>query len=690
MEKSLKKQIKKYIALGLVVAIVVLLALLPMLASETVLDEGPVASILSDEARFRDISTLVKGGGTLEEEEMVEITIPYGVKLKSFLVDNDDYVQEGDPVAEVDRVSVMAAITKVQETLDDLNEQIEDVRDAKISDTILATAGGRVKYVYGFVGDSVQDVMLEHGALAVLSLDGMMAVEIQTEVAVLTGDQVQVTFEDGTQAEATVESSLDGIVVVTLEDEGYESGTHVKIFAESKELGAGQLYIHSQWNVTGFSGTISKVHVKEEATVSAGKPLFTLKDVSFNAQFQTLLGQRQEYEELMLELFRMYQNTTVNAPAEGLISGVEKDSPFLLGAFGSEGWTLDFLSNGPAITEGYTNFLAKVLAVDGDKWTLNYNSSPVEVTDYGAFAASYTGATFGGMFNYVHNGAVQIYALKDGAWQTLTAADVAEGDELLMVFDQNTMVVWVIRLVDAVVETPLPDEGEVTPPGGDETPEETTPVPGKPGTGGIHGGMTGGFGGMMGGFQEENTFELYSLEESIIMAVTAQDEMTLTITVDESDISKLHVGQEAKIRLDALRNDRFTGTIRELGTSGENNGGSSKFTATIVMERSEDMLAGMNATATIVLDTREHLLSIPVAAVYEGEGRAFVYTSYDAEKDVLGNPIYLELGLSDGEYVEVLSGLSEGQNFWYAYYDTLDISTETAPESAFGFSMMGM
>ena len=164
----------------------------------------------------------------------------------------------------------------------------------------------------------------------------------------------------------------------------------------------------------------------------------------------------------------------------------------------------------------------------------------------------------------------------------------------------------------------------------------------------------------------------------------------MTITVDESDISKLHVGQEAKIRLDALRNDRFTGTIRELGTSGENNGGSSKFTATIVMERSEDMLAGMNATATVVLDTRENILTIPVAAVCEENGKAFVYTSYDAETDVLGNPVYLKLGLSDGEYVEVLSGLSEGQNFWYAYYDTLDISTDTAPESAFGFSMMGM
>ena len=681
MEKSMKKQIKKYIALALVAAIVVLLAVMPMLASEKAADEGPVASILSDEVQLRDINILVKGGGTLEEEEMVEITIPYGVKLKSFLVDNDTCVQEGDPVAEVDRVSVMSAISQVQETLEYLNEQIEKTRDDKISNTIKATAGGRVKYVYGKTGDSVQDVMLEHGALAVISLDGLMAVEFRAEAAVFAGDRVVVTFEDGTRVDGKVESSLDGVTVVTVEDKGFQSGTQVAVSDENQELGNGELYIHSQWNAVGISGIISNVHVKENTKVSAGNTLFTLKDTGFTPEFQTLLGQRQKYEELMLELFRLYQDTTVNAPAEGLISGVEKDSAFLLGNFGSENWMLNFLSDGPALTEGYTNFLAKVASLEGDTWVLNYNSTPVEVMDYASFAASYTGGAFDTVFNYTHNDAVQIYGLADGVWQTLTAADIGAGDELMVVFDQNTVVVWVIRLVDAE-PVPAPDDPQ--------PPQETTPpggtTPGMPNIGG----MGGAFGGMMGGVQEEKTNVLYSLEKSIIMAVTAQKEMTLTITVDESDISGLQVGQQVQIKLDALRNDRFTGTIRELGTSGENNGGSSKFTATIVMERSEDMLAGMNATATIVLDTRKNLLSIPVAAICEEEGRAFVYTSYDAENEVLGNPVYLELGVSDGTYVEVISGLNEGQSFWYSYYDTLDISTDTAPENPFGFSMTGM
>ena len=692
MEKTLKKQIKKYIALGLVAAIVVLLAVLPMLASEKAEDDGPVASILSEQVQLRDISTVIKGGGTLEEEEMVEITIPSGVKLKSFLVDNDDYVREGDPVAEVDRVSVMSAISQVQETLEYLNEQMEETRDAEISNTIKATAGGWVKYVYGKAGDSVRDVMLEHGALAVISLDGLMAVEFRTDAAVSAGDEVVVAFEDGTQAEGIVKSCLDGTVVVTMEDDGFQSGVQVVVSAGNQELGEGQLYIHSQWNVTGFSGTISNVHVKEETKVASGSSLFSLKDTGFAPEFQTLMRLRQEYEELMLELFRMYQDTTVNAPSEGVISGVEKDSAFLLGNFGSENWVLNFLTSGPALTEGYTNFTAKVASVEGGTWVLNYNSTPVEVTDYGTFAASYTSGSFDSMFNYTHGGSVQIYALADDQWQALTFEDIGAGDELLMVFDEDAAVIWVIRLIDAESAGDVPTPEDPQPPEENQPSGGTTPEMPNGGTtipGGM-GGMPSGMGGMMGGFQEEQTYELYSLEKSIIMAVTAQEEMTLTITVDESDISKLQVGQQAQIKLDALRNDRFTGTIRELGTTGENNGGSSKFTVTIVMERSENMLAGMNATATIVLNTRENLVSIPVAAVCEANGRTFVYTSYDAEEDVLGNPVDVELGASDGEYVEVISGLNEGQIFWYAYYDTLDISTDVAPENPMGFSMMGM
>ena len=690
MDKSLKKRMKRYIFLALAAALVVFLAILPVLAGNEETNDGPVASILSGTVGLNDISTVVKGGGTLAGEDVLEITIPSGVMLKSFLVENDAYVQEGQPVAEVDRVSVMSVISQVQETLDELTAMIEEARDEEVSKTIPATAGGLVKKIYAQPGDKVQDVMLQSGALAVISLDGLMAVEVQTDTSVVTGDVVDAVFADGTQVEANVESSLDGTLVVTLEDKGYEEGTQVTLSKGGAELGSGKLYIHSKWNVTGFTGTVSQVHGKEGTKIGAGKNLFTLTDTGFTAEFDTLVGQRQEYEELMLELFRMYQNTTVNAPGEGRISGIDKDSAYLLSGDHNQGWILNFLSNGPSVNLLYTNYVAQVAAVEETSWTLKVNQTAAVVTDYATYATNY--ASVGGFdleTPYTPNAGVQIYALQNEEWVNLTLADIKAGDELMFVFDSEGNVVWIIRLLGQPVIPDVPPETE--PPVEEEIPEETLPDVEIPGIGGsgMPGGITGipgGMGGFLGGEQEE-AFEGYPLEKNVIMSVTPEGEMTLSITVDESDIGKLHLGQEAQIRLDALRNDRFTGIITELGTSGENNGGSSKFTVVITMDRSVDMLAGMNATATIVLDTQENLLSIPVEALYEEGGKTFIYTGYDAENEVFLNPVEVEVGISDGKFVQILSGLQEGDTFWYAYYDTLDISTDKAPEK---FPMMGM
>ena len=118
MEKPQKKQVRKYISWVLVAAIVILLAVLPMIAASEESGAGPQASILSAKAEIRDISVQVQGGGTLTADEAVEITIPSAVKLTEYLVSNGEVVVEGQPIASVDRISVMTAITQVQDTMD--------------------------------------------------------------------------------------------------------------------------------------------------------------------------------------------------------------------------------------------------------------------------------------------------------------------------------------------------------------------------------------------------------------------------------------------------------------------------------------------------------------------------------------------------------------------------------------------
>ena len=99
------------------------------------------------------------------------------------------------------------------------------------------------------------------------------------------------------------------------------------------------------------------------------------------------------------------------------------------------------------------------------------------------------------------------------------------------------------------------------------------------------------------------------------------------------------------------------------------------------------MLAGMNASAFITLDTAAEVTAIPVAALEESGAETVVYTGYNEEKNELTDPVAVTLGCSDGEYAEVLEGLSEGQTYYYAYYDTLVISN--VPDAGTSFSFFG-
>ena len=352
MDKAKKKRIKKYITWAALAAVVALLAAMPLLAQQEAKADGPVASVLSAEVKTGSLSASIHGGGNLEAETIEEIKLPSGVKITEFLVKNGQFVTAGTPVATVDKVSVMTAITEVTETLEYLQEKLEDARSEKVSASIKAAPGGRVKKLFARAGESVQDVMLRDGALALLSLDGRMAVKLERKLDIRTGEAVTVTLADGKEITGRVESNLDGVVVITVEDKGYEIGQNVIVTTEDGDrLGSGQLYVHNAWKATAYTGTIETVNAKEEQTLSEGATLYTVKDRDFDGELRRRANQHREYQELLQELFQMYESGTLTAPCDGEVEGVEDDSVHLLSAV-PEGWVIAPLSS--TTTEGGT------------------------------------------------------------------------------------------------------------------------------------------------------------------------------------------------------------------------------------------------------------------------------------------------------------------------------------------------
>lgn len=685
MEKQQKKRIKKYVSWILIVSIVALLAAMPLLASRSQEAEGPRVSVLTETVRRGDISTHLMGGGTLNALPGEALTVPQGVKLTEYLVKNGDTVAEGDVIAKVDRVSVMTAITQIQEKLEDIAEELEDIREESADTQVKAIAKATVKAVYAAEGDDVQKVMINHGALAVLSLDGMMAVRVDRLTALQGGDKVLVVMDDSQELEGRVESNLDGILTVTVKDEGYEMGREVQVTTlDGDRIGSGELYIHSPWNAVAYSGVVSKVRIHREDTVTAGKTLFVLEDTDRTAEYEQLLAEHQDYSEQMLDLFKMYQSEAITAPCDGIVTGVDAHGAFML-ASTRGGWRVQFLANAPNGEEdaSYVNFVGTVFAVGLDGWVMKMNPQPLAVPDYADLSAVPMDPDLMSE-DVIYTAQAPIYEWIEQAWVQVDAETVVPGDVLLFAGDDAGNFVWVIRIARGEVSPELPEETQPElPPDSTEPekPEETLPEePGQedteptvPDFGGVQ--IPNFSGNTFGGGTEIPEQETPEPVPVTVAAVIPQNTLELQITVDEMDIGLLTVGQSARVSLDALMGKTVDAEITAISGTGENSGGNSKFTVTLTMDREENMLAGMTASAAIPLDHAEDVLLVPAAAIIEQNGQRMLYTQYDPQKETFLSPVAVTTGISDGEWVQILSGVEEGMEFVYAYYDTLVISS---------------
>lgn len=676
MDKRQRKRMQKYISWGLLAAFVALLAAMPLMADRQE-PENIQASIMSAQVERRDITCSLTGGGTLTAGEAWEITVPADVKLTEYLVKNGDYVEAGAPIARVDRVSVMAAIAQVQDTLEILSEQLQESQEETAPDLITSQAEGTVKILYAREGESVQETMLNYGALAALSLDGKMAVKVEAGTDLRGGDTVAVVFSDGTKTEGTVEANLEGTLTVTVADDGFAPGEAVTVTtAEGDLIGNGTLFIHSQWNAVAYSGTVSDIRVREGQQVVVGQPLLRLEDTGNTAEYYALTARHREYESLMLSLFRMYQSRTICADTAGIVSGVEEKGTYMLSAAG--GWHLDLLVNAPNGEDDtdYVNYIGQVVEVGIDGLILNMNPQPMAVEDYKDLSgvptdpALMTEAT-------VYTWQVPVFELAQGEWVLAEAASLATGDILLFAGDETGSFVWIVRLArgkqppEATEPTEPEQPPEETEPVEPEQPTEPAPTEPEQTEAAAPDRIQGGQGSDAPGEdqlpQEKET--LYSLETVTVASLIPQQELRLEILLDELDISKVYAGQEAQVTVNALGGESFDAVVTGIGSSGENDGGNSKFSVTLTLTMQGDMLPGMTATAVIPLETLSSCLAVPVAALTETPTQTLLYKGYEEKTMALTDPSPVTLGVSDGEWVQVLSGAGEGETVWYSYYD---------------------
>ncbi|PKM72940.1 MAG: hypothetical protein CVU91_07920 [Firmicutes bacterium HGW-Firmicutes-16] len=149
--------------------------------------------------------------------------------------------------------------------------------------------------------------------------------------------------------------------------------------------------------------------------------------------------------------------------------------------------------------------------------------------------------------------------------------------------------------------------------------------------------------------------------------------LTMELSVDELDISKVSVGQKVSITADAVEGKTFTGEVTKVNISGTTTNGVTAYPVTVKIPDTEDLLPGMNVSAEIVVKSVKNVLAVPVDAISRGNK---ILVCKDASKlqtaageslatDKSGIPVGFEyvqvtLGVNNDEYIEVTSGLKEG------------------------------
>lgn len=284
-----------------------------------------IADVLDYRVTTGTIHTTVSGTGVLAEVDVEQLTVPVGVTVNEIEVDPGDTVQQGDLLATVDMATVMTTLSSLQDQLGDLDKDINAAKGETVSSTVTAGVTGRVKRVFAEKNMDVSSCMAQHGALAVLSLDGYMALDLDTD-KLSKGDTVTVTRSDGAALEGKVDAVAGTKVTVLVTDNGPKFDEEVTVTAkDGADLGKAKLYIHNPLAVTGYAGTVSGVSAKENGWVSSTSTLFTLKNTSFSANYDTLLRDRGELEEDLLGLLTIYRDGAILAPMDGSISSVDLD-----------------------------------------------------------------------------------------------------------------------------------------------------------------------------------------------------------------------------------------------------------------------------------------------------------------------------------------------------------------------------
>ena len=567
-------------------------------------------TVQSAEAKTGTISTTVEGTGSVSNGAATDVVVPTGIKVKEVLVESGDTVEEGQVLATLDEASIASELLEVKENIESVEDEIDDLSsDAQTEGT---TEYLQAKVLNGELTELQEAETTLTGLLETQTITATCAgtvssvnVEADTEITKSSGSSSSGSSLSGSSSSAaatgmstagsSTSESSDSSETTTSSDSTSStntsaSGTYSLMFlsastsgtsassadsttntteAQSQSTDSKAVYVSTESDTTETSDSekITSVDVKVTAPKTGEKPQTTITEtdqytgtISWNCSTDTFEAGTSYTADIRLTAKDGYVFSARILPE---ISGADITSEVLENDAGQSVLRIkakftktsakDSNNNG-SNNNGSSNDTGSSTGNNGNSSNGNTSNSGTA-----SVAISSGGASSGSTSGVNESGATATGGITGG-----TASGSSESDSS--------------------------DSGSAA---GSSDSSDSVSTDGS------------------------STSAQYSAYETAAFSIASDEKATVSINVDELDITSVKEGQTAKITLDAIDGEEFEGTITSVSSEASSGSSSAKYPVEITFDKTDDMRIGMTASASISIDEAEDAVLIPVDALQE-------------------------------------------------------------------------
>lgn len=167
-----------------------------------------------------------------------------------------------------------------------------------------------------------------------------------------------------------------------------------------------------------------------------------------------------------------------------------------------------------------------------------------------------------------------------------------------------------------------------------------------------------------------------SVSSSALIATLITEKQIAEISLNEVDIAKIKIGNKATLTFDAVSDLSITGQVASIDSIGSTTQGVVTYTVKITLDMQDERIkSGMSVSASIIINSKQDVLSISNSAVKQSGETSYV----EIMENNTPRRQTVEVGLSNDTSTEIVSGINEGDS---VITQTIAASSNTSPTSS--------